>query len=1746
MSKFFDNLGNSIGNEINILSVPNLQFMTNSNVCYIGDDNFLILYDLYISTDTYTFGKVIKLNTAVPINGIQLSPFLGFNVYNSGCTLIADKKIVIMYISQTNIRYRIFKNDFNVFMESKIVDNSTTNKLYNPTLINLNDGGFLIGWEERDRDGSGLGVFYKSFDKDGNEKGSTMIANTFTYKDQKQIIFAQLKNLSILVAFSSYGDGDGNGIYYDFIINCPENRFIDSLYNNRCSLMSCKDFINNCKICPSGFYSLEPDPINCINTIVPDNYLKNPSPAYGYFPKCLDICATCENTIDNCKTCKSLTAKLVQSTYNRITCLEDINGYYLPTGKNIYQKCPVYCSTCFLDTYCITCINNYNLAEISSGNVNCINDLKGYYLPIGKLIYQKCSFPCLTCYQSNNNCQSCEVNYSLATKDKITFSCIIDKTGYVLVNSLYLKCSDNCISCTSQTICTTCVSYFYLVEDNNGIRNCFQNIDTRKFYLNYYNNVKVYKPCSQICLSCINSEYNCTACNDPSKLAESSKNSLSKTCISNFEGYYYDNYAQYYKLCSLNCKTCENSENQCTSCVSGLNLILNSINNLECVKDISNYFLVPGKNYYQICDEKCTSCTENKSKCSICNAGKLYVAIIDIPNECIFKYSNRDGYYYSEKSQIFEKCDVSCNKCTLSSENCESCETTEGYNSLSDKPSTCVKTCPDNYLETPSNYICQKCFPNCYSCQLQLDNCKNCLENYFLTEISDKNFRCLKNTDGYYLDLNQNYFKKCSINCLECKDQNDFCTVCNYNQNYYPKYDEPNKCILSSQPPDGYFFDYSTKLHEKCADNCLTCLYSKDSCKECNNQKNYYANADKKYECYLETSSPIGYYFNNSSNLHEKCADSCLSCINSKDNCKECNNSLNFYSKSDEKNKCILSYQSPYGYYYDYSTKMHEKCADNCLTCFNSKDNCEVCNKEKNYYPKADQPNKCILNNESPEGYYFNSYTQIYEKCSISCLTCIDKNDYCLSCNVNQNYIENVNERKKCILNNQYPEGLFYNIVTNRQEKCAENCLSCFNSNNNCMVCNNNLNYYAKIDDINKCILKNQSPEGYYFNDSTGFHELCSINCLTCTKSKDNCINCNTYKNYFQIFNETNKCYLSTLSPDGYFFDDSTKLHEKCADNCLSCINSKDNCKECNNQNNFFANVDKKNECYLSTLSPIGYYFNNSNKLHEKCSTSCSKCKDKNDFCTVCNTDEKYFSKFDEPFKCILYNESPNGYFFNNSNKLHEKCSYICLTCIDNKDNCKECNTDKNFYAKVDENNKCYLNTLSPIGYFFNYSTKLHEKCSINCLTCKDTNENCLLCNNDLNFFAKVDEKNKCILNIKSLDGYYFNNSTKFLEKCAENCIRCEDNEKNCKECNKEKNFYPKFNETNKCFLINESPEGFYFNKFTQLHEKCGVSCLTCRESQNNCLICNKRMNYYAKADEKNNCILHDNLPSGYYFNNLTKLLEKCNESCLTCINNDNNCIECNKRMNYFAKADEKNICILKKESPEGFYFNNSNQLHEKCDETCKTCIEDSKKCLSCNTEKNYLYILEDKLNTFVTKCPDGYNNLVDKGGCKKCSKICKTCETDIKNCKTCETGLFLIELEAKNFTCSKEIEGYYLDKENKFYRKCDKSCKTCIDKHSNCLICNSDYLKKEGEEGCLDKKNIKSDEFIDEKDGKIKQCEKSCKSCKLKADSCIQCNEDAEFFEIMNEKENSISNLSYMKLIIINFIFLIYFYILF
>ena len=465
----------------------------------------------------------------------------------------------------------------------------------------------------------------------------------------------------------------------------------------------------------------------------------------------------------------------------------------------------------------------------------------------------------------------------------------------------------------------------------------------------------------------------------------------------------------------------------------------------------------------------------------------------------------------------------------------------------------------------------------------------------------------------------------------------------------------------------------------------------------------------------------------------------------------------------------------------------------------------------------------------------------------------------------------------------------------------------------------------------------------------------------------------------------------------------------------------------------------------------------------------------------------------------------------------------------------------------------------------------INQNISFNCYDSKD---NFLSGNN----YVKIDI---LIISFNSIGFYiYLNNEYKYIGIIFENCSDYDDlnanlsqknknieinNLTNCQNgfivyslffyngiVNNNKYNYNNVNDTINIEIDKDKYKYYIFNILNQINndnynnidiniDKYKINCyikLNClNDSNNDYYICYKKCpdNYSLKCDEKasNICYNNDNT-KGYYYDNKDLCLKKCYDNCEKCsyVNeNDENpfCHQCKE--NFVYKIDRKNKeCYNISEEIDYYYYNETNNLFYKCNNTCRKC-NNSIDCIECNYTiydgvEDECYTLNCTDECYTLNCTNGYarkkdysnrycylinqsinyyfydekNNYFDN-----CKKTCKRCNNS-NYCTKCNDTSFYIKYEDylndyqnKEYDCfdencfenyaslennynnfcypkNKKIIGFYYDKNEFKFKKCLDNCLICNDKTS-CSKCsyNYRYKKEDNENSCISQDEIKS-----------------------------------------------------------------------
>ena len=165
----------------------------------------------------------------------------------------------------------------------------------------------------------------------------------------------------------------------------------------------------------------------------------------------------------------------------------------------------------------------------------------------------------------------------------------------------------------------------------------------------------------------------------------------------------------------------------------------------------------------RVCHSRCSNCndlnaSDNNHQCTKCKSG--FYLVEDIPNCMTIEEMKGTNYYFDSTAQIFKKCYEDCKTCSI------------GGNSIDMKCDSCDK--PKEFYAEPHN--------------------------------------CIDDVTRYYLDEDENIYKKCYKSCYSCNSKSieseNNCTICE--NKYHFVYNETKKktCIYESQKTFKYLFRY--------------------------------------------------------------------------------------------------------------------------------------------------------------------------------------------------------------------------------------------------------------------------------------------------------------------------------------------------------------------------------------------------------------------------------------------------------------------------------------------------------------------------------------------------------------------------------------------------------------------------------------------------------------------------------------------------------------------------------------------------------------------------------------------------------------------------------------------------------------------------------------------------------------------------------------------------------------------------
>jgi hypothetical protein len=454
-------------------------------------------------------------------------------------------------------------------------------------------------------------------------------------------------------------------------------------------------------------------------------------------------------------------------------------------------------------------------------------------------------------------------------------------------------------------------------------------------------------------------------------------------------------------------------------------------------------------------------------------------------------------------------------------------------------------------------------------------------------------------------------------------------------------------------------------------------------------------------------------------------------------------------------------------------------------------------------------------------------------------------------------------------------------------QPCSANCYKCLTLDVNCTHCH--LGYgliTGSLPGTQECGL---CANGQFMNNITSLCEPCdSSKCLTCSFAATNCTSCSwpsryLLPNYYQC---VRNC------PAGQYYSNATDACVSCHLSCSEChtLNTKSHCSGCS-PGYFKYGAD----CNQMISCPIGQFLNSAG-------AACAAC---NPASPVCGETWGAHIGFQNAYTAVSYGSSGGAFI-----------SAVCAkNSIGSTNSCKSCPPGREWWAGAFCVSKCAAGYLGPLDGLCKtdlptslFSVSNVATSIVDCLTNKLMRSSrgqgvcwtyCHPSERLLTGVCTFSDTN-CILRDATLvvctecwPGFYLNGAG-VCTACHPTCRTCSGTLiNNCLDC------YPQYHLSGSLCIV-RCVQGEYYD---------GANCLPCHST---CLRCSG-----PSATDCTDCaptrihrlgMCQTSCPGSNYYNTATDACSPCHVSCLTCDDGTDQCLLCNVN---FAKTGANCLPIV-------------------------------------------------------------------------------------------------------------------------------------------------------------------------------------------------------------------------------------------
>ena len=226
-AQIFDDRGKKVGDEFKVNSYTN-DIISNPKVKLLKNGSFVIVWDGNTNSKRNVYAQLFTEDGLVRGNQFQINTDSIYYKYRPSIGVLKNGGFVVAYEGKESFTSQTFEIFAKVFDENGIstgneikVNTYSEDDQYRPTVSGLFNGGFVVCWDGYNPlDNNRRGVFAQIFNEYGIMVGQEFLVNSYTdYSQFLPSVIGLQENGFVVCWTSEYQDGNSDGIFFQMFEN---------------------------------------------------------------------------------------------------------------------------------------------------------------------------------------------------------------------------------------------------------------------------------------------------------------------------------------------------------------------------------------------------------------------------------------------------------------------------------------------------------------------------------------------------------------------------------------------------------------------------------------------------------------------------------------------------------------------------------------------------------------------------------------------------------------------------------------------------------------------------------------------------------------------------------------------------------------------------------------------------------------------------------------------------------------------------------------------------------------------------------------------------------------------------------------------------------------------------------------------------------------------------------------------------------------------------------------------------------------------------------------------------------------------------------------------------------------------------------------------------------------------------------------------------------------------------------------